>query len=79
MEALQALPGWAQFFLALVVGGLLLLLNVGWLMQARGWLEAAKQKQRAGRPGASGPTGSSSTTAGTSSASPSPTTRPDSR
>ncbi len=39
-----------------VVAGLLLLLNIGWLMQARGWLEAAKQKQRAGRPGMSGRT-----------------------
>jgi hypothetical protein len=56
MEALQALPAWAQFFLALVVAGLLLLLNVGWLMQARGWLEAARQKQRARRPGGPGTT-----------------------
>ncbi len=76
MDALQALPSWAQFFLALVVGGLLLMLNVGWLMQARGWLEAARQKQRAGRPGMTGGTGTSSST---DSAPSSVTTRPGGR
>lgn len=67
MEALQALPGWAQFFLALIVGGLLLLLNVGWLMQARSWLEAAKQKQQQRRRGSTSVgtgTGTTSRTAG---------------
>lgn len=46
MEAFQALPAWAQFFLALVIAGVLLLLNIGWLMQARGWFQAEAEKQR---------------------------------
>ena len=52
MEAFQALPAWAQFFLALVIAGVLLLLNIGWLMQARGWFqaEAEKQRRRRGEP-----------------------------
>lgn len=56
MEAFQSLPAWAQLFLALVLGGILLLLNIGWLMQARGWLERARQEQLARRSGRSGPT-----------------------
>lgn len=74
MDALQALPTWAQFFLALVVGGLLLLLNVGWLMQARGWLESAKQKQQARRAGSTGTT--TTDVPGAKSTPPSLTTKP---
>lgn len=44
MEAFQALPGWAQLVIALLGATVLVVLNVGWLMQARGWLQGQQQK-----------------------------------
>jgi hypothetical protein len=48
MDVLGTLPVWAQLLIAFLVAGVLIVMNVGWLMQARGWLE--QQRQR--RPGA---------------------------
>ncbi|MCC7368406.1 MAG: hypothetical protein IT306_08285 [Chloroflexi bacterium] len=49
MEALQALPGWAQFLIGLLAAAVLVVLNVGWLMQARGWMMGQQQKIAAQR------------------------------
>jgi hypothetical protein len=49
MEAFQALPGWAQLLIALVAAAVLVVLNVGWLMQARGWMKGQQQKLAAKR------------------------------
>lgn len=45
MDVLGALPVWAQLLIAFLVGGILILLNFGWLMQAKGWLDRQKQRQ----------------------------------
>jgi hypothetical protein len=39
MDALYALPVWAQLLIAFLVAGVLIVMNIGWLIQARGWLE----------------------------------------
>jgi hypothetical protein len=44
MEAFQALPNWIQAVIALLVAAVLIVLNYGWLMQARGWLQSQQQK-----------------------------------
>lgn len=44
MEAFQALPGWAQLMIALLAAAVLVVLNIGWLMQARGWLQGQQQR-----------------------------------
>lgn len=49
MDALGTLPIWAQLLIAVLVAGVLVVLNVGWLIQARGWLEQQKQKRAAER------------------------------
>jgi hypothetical protein len=43
MDILGTLPVWAQLLIAFLVAGVLVVMNVGWLMQARGWLEQQKQ------------------------------------
>ena len=48
MDVLGTLPVWAQLLIAFLVAGVLIVMNVGWLIQARGWLE--QQKQRRGAP-----------------------------
>jgi hypothetical protein len=45
MDALSALPVWAQLLIAFLVAGVLIVMNVGWLMQARGWLERQGQRR----------------------------------
>ena len=50
MEILQGLPVWMQLAIAILVAAVLIFMNIGWLMQARSWL------QRQGRP----PSGSTS-------------------
>ena len=44
MEAFQALPNWIQAVIALLAAAVLIVLNYGWLMQARGWLQSQQQK-----------------------------------
>jgi hypothetical protein len=44
MDAFQALPNWIQAVIALLVAAVLIVLNYGWLMQARGWLQSQQQK-----------------------------------
>jgi hypothetical protein len=53
MDVLGTLPVWAQLLIAFLVAGVLIVMNVGWLIQARGWLERQKQ-QRAGGAGRTG-------------------------
>ena len=43
MDALGTLPVWAQLLIAFLVAGVLVVLNLGWLLQAKGWLERQKQ------------------------------------
>ena len=45
MDVLGALPVWAQLLIGFLVGGILILLNLGWLLQAKGWLDRQKQRQ----------------------------------
>jgi hypothetical protein len=58
MDALYALPVWAQLLIAFLVAGVLIAMNVGWLIQARGWLQRQGQRQRGDSTGgvASSPT-----------------------
>jgi hypothetical protein len=44
MEAFQALPGWGQLLIGLFGAAVLVVLNVGWLMQARGWMQGQQRK-----------------------------------
>ena len=48
MDALGTLPVWAQLLLAFLVAGVLIVLNLGWLLQARGWLDRQKQTRAGG-------------------------------
>ncbi|MGE3271805.1 MAG: hypothetical protein AB7P40_23835, partial [Chloroflexota bacterium] len=49
MEALQAIPGWAQLLIGLLAAAVLVVLNVGWLLQARAWMQGQQQKMAAQR------------------------------
>jgi hypothetical protein len=51
MDVLQTLPVWAQLLIVFLVAGLLILMNVGWLLQARAWLERQKQRRTGGELG----------------------------
>lgn len=50
METLATLPVWAQILLALLAAGILVLLNLGWLLQARGMLDNMKKKRGGAQP-----------------------------
>ena len=50
MDILGTLPVWAQLLIAFLVAGVLIVMNIGWLIQARGWLNQQKQR-RAATPG----------------------------
>lgn len=60
MDILGTLPVWAQLLIAFLVAGVLIVMNVGWLIQARGWLER-QQGQRRGRGAPGAGTGPAST------------------
>jgi len=49
MEAFQALPAWGQLLIGLFAAAVLIVLNVGWLLQARGWMEGQQRKMAAQR------------------------------
>ena len=51
MDVLETLPVWARLLIVILVAGLLILMNVGWLLQARAWLERQKQRRPGGEPG----------------------------
>ena len=51
MDILGTLPVWVQLVIAVLVAGVLIVMNVGWLIQARGWLEQQKQRRAGGAPG----------------------------
>jgi len=46
MDVFGTLPGWVIVLLALLLAGVVLVQNIGWLLAARGLLEAARR----GRP-----------------------------
>jgi hypothetical protein len=48
MDILGTLPVWAQLLIAFLVAGVLIVMNVGWLIQARGWLEQQRRKPPTG-------------------------------
>jgi hypothetical protein len=48
MDVLGTLPVWAQLLIAFLVAGLLVVMNLGWLIQARGWLEQQRRRPPAG-------------------------------
>lgn len=51
MDVLGTLPVWAQLLIAFLVAGVLIVMNIGWLVQARGWLDQQRQKRPGGAPG----------------------------
>ena len=54
MNIFGDLPSWAIVFLALLVAAILLLQNIGWLLAARGLLDAQRRKGHPLRAAASG-------------------------
>ena len=44
MEALQSIPAWAQLLIGLLAAAVLVVLNVGWLLQARAWMQGQQKK-----------------------------------
>lgn len=44
MDALNALPDWVKIVGVLLAAGLLVALNVGWLLQAKAFLDGQKQR-----------------------------------
>ena len=59
MDVFGTLPVWVQLLIGFLVAGVLIVMNIGWLIQARGWLDQQKRRQR----GTGATTGT--TTAGT--------------
>jgi hypothetical protein len=47
VNVLETLPTWAIVLLALLLAAILLLQNIGWLLAARGMLDAQRRKGRA--------------------------------
>jgi len=48
MDVLSSLPVWMQVAIAVLVAGVLVVMNIGWLMQARSWLARQSQRQPGG-------------------------------
>jgi hypothetical protein len=59
MDILQGLPVWIQLAIAFLVAAVLIFMNIGWLIQARSWL------QRKGTPPPGGSAGTRATPSGT--------------
>ena len=53
MDILTGLPVWIQVVIAFLIAAVLVAMNIGWLIQARGWLQQ-QGKRRAGGPGPAG-------------------------
>ena len=45
MDILTGLPVWIQLLIAVLVAAVLVVMNIGWLMQARSWLEQQRRKR----------------------------------
>jgi hypothetical protein len=45
MDILGTLPVWVQLLIAVLVAAVLVVMNIGWLIQARGWLERQRQRR----------------------------------
>jgi hypothetical protein len=45
MDILGTLPVWAQLLIAVLVAGVMIVMNLGWLIQARGWLDQQKRRR----------------------------------
>jgi hypothetical protein len=52
MDVLGTLPVWAQLLIVFLVAGVLVVMNLGWLIQARGWLDRQKQQRSGDQTGA---------------------------
>lgn len=44
MDVLATLPAWVKVLGAFLAGGVLVALNIGWLLQARAFLEGQKRR-----------------------------------
>ena len=74
MDVLGTLPVWVQLLIAVLVAGVLIVMNIGWLMQARGWMEQQKQRRSVAGRGTGTTTGAR--TSGTTTAATTGTTPP---
>jgi hypothetical protein len=61
MDFLQGLPVWVQLVVAFLIAAVLIFMNIGWLIQARAWLER-KGRRPTGKTGAGSTPGSASPT-----------------
>ncbi len=43
MDILQGLPVWVQLVVAFLIAAVLIFMNIGWLIQARAWLQRQGQ------------------------------------
>ena len=64
MDILGTLPVWAQLLIAFLVAGVLIVMNVGWLIQARGWLEQQRQRRPGSAPGSTNASAGPTTSTG---------------
>ena len=55
MDILQGLPVWIQLVIAFLVAAVLIFMNIGWLIQARAWLQRQGQRPPTGTGTASTP------------------------
>ncbi|MDP8922680.1 MAG: hypothetical protein M3O34_07360 [Chloroflexota bacterium] len=55
MNPFAELPTWAAVLVALFAGGVLVALNIGWLMAAKSMLDAQRRKNQERRAGAAPP------------------------
>ncbi len=55
MNPFAELPTWAAVLVALIAGGVLVALNIGWLMAAKSMLDAQRRKNQERRSGAAKP------------------------
>jgi hypothetical protein len=48
MDVLGTLPVWIQLVIVVLVAAVMIVMNIGWLIQARGWLERQSQRRPGG-------------------------------
>jgi len=49
MDVLGSLPVWQQLLIAVLVAVVLIVMNFGWLLQAKGWMERQRQQRPDGQ------------------------------